>query len=159
LLGRASDFSIGVTSRVTKVLENRTAAASTPSPLRAVGADLPKQQRARRTNDPLAGIETNTARGRRIADLVRAYLRAVGNPVDIERQAAVIAAAELQVLAEEARAAALKQAGTCDLDRVVRIEGAAARAVKRLGIGRARQPAQTGLAGLLVADRARGHSP
>lgn len=77
----------------------------------------------------------NTARGRRIADLVRAYLTALGNPIEVERQAEVIAAAELQVLAEEARAAALKQGGG-DLDQVIRVQGAADRAVRKLGIKR-----------------------
>jgi hypothetical protein len=57
-----------------------------------------------------------------------------GNPANIERQAAVIAAAELQVLAEEARSAALKQGAAADLDRVVRVQGAADRATRRLGI-------------------------
>jgi hypothetical protein len=76
----------------------------------------------------------NTARGRRTADLVRAYLAAFGNPANIERQAAVIAAAELQVLADEARSAALKQGAAADLDRVVRVQGAADRATGRLGI-------------------------
>jgi hypothetical protein len=122
------------------MLKNRTAAVNAPSSSRALAAELPKRQRARRTNDPLASLDTNTARGRRVADLVRAYLRALGNPVDIELQAAVIAAAELQVLAEEARASALKQAGSCDLDRVVRVQGAADRAVRRLGIKHSVKP-------------------
>jgi hypothetical protein len=119
---------------VGQVLENRTAAAARPSPLRTSSVEPPHSQRAKRTNDPLADINLTTARGRRLADLVRAYLRALGNPVEIERQAAVIAAAELQVLAEEARTAALKDAGHADLDRVVRMQGAADRAVFRLGI-------------------------
>jgi hypothetical protein len=38
------------------------------------------------------------------------------------------------VLAEEARAAALKLGGAADLDRVVRVQGAADRATHRLGI-------------------------
>jgi hypothetical protein len=116
------------------VLENRTTAVSESSPPRVRGAELPKRQRARRTNDPLASLDTNTARGRRVADLVRAYLTALGNPGDVDRQAAVIAAAELQVLAEEARTAALKAPGSADLDQVVKIQGAADRAVRRLGI-------------------------
>jgi hypothetical protein len=65
---------------------------------------------------------------------VRAYLAALGNPQGVERQAAAITAAELQVLAEEARAAALKEGASADLDRVVRMQGAADRALKRLGI-------------------------
>jgi hypothetical protein len=113
---------------------NRPVAVTRPSPCRSLGVDLPKRQRARRTNDPLANLDMNTSRGRRTADLVRAYLGALGHPADIERQAAVIAAAELQVLAEEARAAALKEGAAADLDRVVRVQGAADRAVRRLGI-------------------------
>jgi hypothetical protein len=113
---------------------NRPVAVTRPYPCRSPGVDLPKRQRARRTNDPFANLDMNTARGRRTADLVRAYLAALGHPADIERQAAVIAAAELQVLAEEARAAALKEGAAADLDRVVRVQGAADRAVRRLGI-------------------------
>ncbi len=105
-----------------------------PSPLRPLGAELPSRQRAKRTNDPLANINTNTASGRRVADLVRAFLRALDNPSGIEQQAAVIAAAELQVLAEEARTAALKEPGQVDLDQVIRMQGAADRAVRRLGV-------------------------
>jgi hypothetical protein len=99
----------------------------------------------------LATIETNTARGRRIADLVRAYLKALGNPTDIERQAAVIAAGELQVLAEEARAAALKS-GSPDLDQVVRVQGAADRAVRRLGIKSGTSATQPTICEVLIAE-------
>src|SRR5207247_2080330 len=100
--------------RVEIVLENRSAAVTSPSPSRACGVELPKKQRARRTNDPFSEFDTNTSRGRRLADLTRAYLVALGNPPQIERQAEVIAAAELQVLAEEARALALKHVGHAD---------------------------------------------
>jgi hypothetical protein len=66
------------------MFENRAAAVTSPSASRVRSVDLPKRQRARRTNDPFAGIDTNTARGRRIAD-VRAYLLALGSPPEIER--------------------------------------------------------------------------
>ena len=115
-------------------MENRPAAAATSSTSRPHLADLPAAQRARRTNDPFANIETNTARGRRVADLVRAYLKALGNPDSIGHQAAIIAAAELQVLAEEARTTALRDAGRADLDQVIRLQGAADRAIRRLGL-------------------------
>ena len=115
-------------------MENRPAAAATSSTSRPHLADLPAAQRARRTNDPFANIETNTARGRRDADLVRAYLKALGNPASIEHQAAIIAAAELQVLAEEARTTALRDSGRADLDQVIRLQGAADRAIRRLGL-------------------------
>src|ERR1039458_822359 len=132
------------------VLETRTATARQPSPGRAPGAELPSRQRARRTNDPFASLEMNTARGRRVGDLVRAYLDKLGHPTDVERQAAVIQAAELQVLAEEARSAALKS-GTADLDQVVRVQGAADRAVRRLGIKRTEAPKGPSLAEYLAA--------
>jgi hypothetical protein len=122
-------------------MENRPAAAATSSTSRPHLADLPAAQRARRTNDPFANIETNTARGRRVGDLVRAYLRALGNPASIEHQAAIIAAAELQVLAEEARTTALRDSGRADLDQVIRLQGAADRAIRRLGLADQKRPA------------------
>ena len=68
------------------MLENRLAAIAAPSISRTRVDELPSRQRARRTNDPLAEIGTNTARGRRVADLVRAYLRALGNPANINNR-------------------------------------------------------------------------
>jgi hypothetical protein len=133
------------------MLENRAATNASPPRQRPASVPLAPRQRARRTNDPLATIETNTARGRRIADLVRAYLKALGNPTDIERQAAVIAAGELQVLAEEARAAALKS-GSPDLDQVVRVQGAADRAVRRLGIKPGAAAPQLSMRERLIAE-------
>jgi hypothetical protein len=113
-------------------------AATSQSAPRVRGVELRKKRRAKRSNNPFAGISVNTARGRRTADLVAAYLQALGNPPEIERQAEVIAAAELQVLAEEARAQALKQVGHADLDQVIRLQGAADRAVRKLGLDRPR---------------------
>ncbi|MGB7099984.1 MAG: hypothetical protein WBD95_14630 [Xanthobacteraceae bacterium] len=95
---------------------------------------LPSKRRSRRTNNVLAGIDVNTAIGRRVADLVRGYLAALGNPQDVGRQAAVIAAAELLVLAEETRAAALRDPLAADLDNLVRVQSVADRALRRLGI-------------------------
>jgi hypothetical protein len=122
------------------MLANRTSTVTASWPGQMAGDAPPKRQRARRTNDPFAGLDKLTARGRRTADLVRAYLVALGNPDSIGRQAAAIAAAELQVLAEEARAAALRDGASADLDRVVRMQGAADRALKRLGIKPAAAP-------------------
>jgi hypothetical protein len=113
---------------------NRSAAADIPPRRRSLVGERPKQQRGRRTNDPLATVNLNTAQGRRVADLTRAYLAALDAPVEIDRQAAVVAPAELQVLAEEARGAALREGASADLDRVVRMQGAADRALRRLGI-------------------------
>jgi hypothetical protein len=130
----------------------RTIAADRSAPMRSTVAGLPPAQRAKRTNDPFAGIRTNTARGRRIADLVGAYLAALSNPLEIERQAEVIAAAELQVLAEAARSAALRQVGHADLDQVIRLQGAADRAVRKLGLpDRRREPEGPTLSDVLRA--------
>ena len=125
-------------------MENRPVAAAAPRTSRPHLADLQPAQRARRTNDPFANIKTNTARGRRISDLVRAYLKALGNPASIGHQAAIIAAAELQVLAEEARTAALRNAGRADLDQVLRLQGVADRALRRLGLVDQKRPAVVG---------------
>jgi len=113
---------------------NRTAIVGPASAFRAPSDGVAKRLRSRRSNDPTAGLSLITARGRRVADLTRAYLAAVGDPRDLGRQAEVIAAAEMQVLAEEARAAALRKPEKADLDAIVRIQGAADRALRRLGI-------------------------
>jgi hypothetical protein len=123
-------------------IAHRSAAAHDASASRVLTAEPPRGQRAKRTNNALAGVNMNTARGRRVADLVRSYLKALGNPDDVGRQAEIITAAELQVLAEEGRAAALQSPKTGDLDCIVRIQGAADRALRRLGIkpGAAQKP-------------------
>jgi hypothetical protein len=72
-----------------------------------------------------------TSGGRRVRDLYRAYLAGVSNPDDACR-AQVLAAAELMVAAENARAELL--AGAADIEQIVRLENLANRAVKRLGL-------------------------
>jgi len=134
-------------------LEKRSTAAS-PLSHRAPSAASPACQRARRTNNPLADVNLNTARGRRIADLTRSYLAALGNPADAGRQAAIIAAAELQVLAEEARAAALSEPGVADLEMIIRMQGAADRALRRLGIKSAAGPKPLSLRERLLSEAA-----
>jgi hypothetical protein len=123
--------------------ENRPPAVSAQSASCALGDELPSKQRSRHTNDPLFGLHLNTARGRRAADLVRAYLKALGNPEDTGRQAAAIAAAEMQVLAEETRAAALLDPRAADLDNLVRVQSAADRSLRKLGIKAAAQKTRT----------------
>jgi hypothetical protein len=118
------------------VLENRPAAVAEPTGARAASAERPAALRARATNDPLHGrASRNTAQGRRIGDLFDAYLRAMGNPADALAQANALAAAELKVATEDARAKLLA-GGDIDPDQVVKLEGAAARAERKLGIVR-----------------------
>lgn len=94
--------------------------------------EAPRVRRSRVTNDPSRRANQNTARGRRVADLLRGFIEAMGCPTSPIRQADALQAAELTVAAEDARAELL--AGRGDLDQVVRIENAARRAVKKLGI-------------------------
>ena len=81
-------------------------------------------------------------------DLYRAYSAALGDPGDPGVQAQVVAAAELVVAAEAARAALL--AGRGDLDQVIRLENLSARGLRRLGLHgkRKREPAMPVLAEL-----------
>jgi hypothetical protein len=95
--------------------------------------------RARITNDPrfLRGHSGTSPAGRRRRDLVQSFVDALGGldnltPVQL---ADVRRAAELTALAEETRAKALCEGtGAVDLAALVRLEGAASRAVRALGI-------------------------
>jgi hypothetical protein len=115
------------------MLEARTAAAAKPALDRTAPAVTPAASRAKVTNDPIrARASGNSRQGRRLRDLYAAYMVALGHPAGPTTHAAVLAACELLVAAENARAALL--AGNGDVDQVVRLENLAARAVRRLGI-------------------------
>lgn len=130
--GQRKDNAEGIWGQ--NLLNDGSAAVAASSASRTLRAELPKRLRSARANDPYAGTNLNTAQGRRLRDLASSYLRALDNPQDVARQAQVIAAAELQVLAEEARATALREPGTADLEQAVRLHGLADRALRRLGI-------------------------
>jgi hypothetical protein len=89
-------------------------------------------RRSRVTNDAVANANQATAAGRRVADLYRAYINAMGNPVCALRQAEALAAAEHTQAAEAARVALRDGAGSTA--EVARCERLAARAVAKLGI-------------------------
>lgn len=97
-------------------------------------ADVPPGQRAKRSNNPLSPHDLTSPRGRRIADLFRSFSAALDNPPDLARQAHIAAAAELITLAEEVRLAAIQDPANADIDAIIRLENAADRAVRRLGI-------------------------
>jgi hypothetical protein len=90
-------------------------------------------RRARTSNNPCAGRSNgNTKRGRRIRDLMRSYLRQMGNQAEASRQADALAAAELKVAAEDVRVRYLNGGGSlADLEHIVRLEHLADRAVRR----------------------------
>jgi hypothetical protein len=111
----------------------------------ALTEPLPKQ-RSRRTNNPNhGGVSRNSAAGRRVRDLLHAFLKAMGDPDDVVLQANALRAAELMTAAEIARHKLLSGIG--DADQVLRLEGAAGRAVRALNINRKREPA-----GPILAD-------
>jgi hypothetical protein len=97
--------------------------------------------RSKATNKPRKQVLSgNTTQGRRLLDLADAYADGLGgwSKLTDMQAAAVRAAAELTVLAEEARHNALRN-GCGDPDQLIRLEGAVARAVRRLGLGRKRE--------------------
>jgi len=112
----------------------------------ATAAKASTTNRAKITNDAryLAGHSGRTPAGRRRRDLVNAFIEALGGPdkvtsvqlTDIRR------AAELTALAEETRGRALCEGiAAVDLQGLIRLEGAASRAVRAMGIktGRGRE--------------------
>lgn len=121
-----------------------------------------RKRRARRTNDLFAGsgINRNSHLGRRLSDLTRAFLAAAGHPTAADQQAAIVAAAELVALAEEARSGALKQNGHVDIDQVIRLQRLANAAVHKLGLDQpAKRKPEGGLGDALRADLERRQPP
>jgi hypothetical protein len=121
-----------------------SASAKHPPAARALSAPRAATLRSAITNDPVASRTRNTARGRRVADLFRGYMAALGSPEDVVTQASILAAAELKVAAEDARKRTLDGAG--DADALVRIENLAHRAERKLGIKPANKPSGPSLA-------------
>lgn len=115
-------------------IDHRCSSDAAPLDCHAPRVGLAKKQKSRRTNDPLAAANGNTAHGRRVRDLAHSYLAALGSPEDVGIQAAAVAAAELVALVEQKRAEALAQPGMADLDALVRLENLADRKVRKLGI-------------------------
>lgn len=93
--------------------------------------------RSRTTNQPhrVAGVDGRTSEGRRRRDLIDTYVAATGGPDQVSPAMMndVARAVDLVLIAERTRAEALR-GGAIDLSALTRIEGAADRAVRRLGI-------------------------
>src|SRR5262245_47936357 len=107
---------------------------------RAAVAERPLTSRSRTTNRPLhKRVNGNTAAGRRVRDLYRAFLERMGNPADPISQANALNAAELAVAVEQQRLAAAR-GEPVDIDALVRLSNLADRATKRLGLDHKREP-------------------
>lgn len=110
------------------------------------------------TNNPsrLSGLDNRSTDGRRRRDLVRAYIVALGGADKISPAAMndITRAADLVALAEKTRADALR--GTAvDMGDLIRLGGAADRAVRRLGIKPGAQPAAPSIQDYIAERRAK----
>jgi hypothetical protein len=104
----------------------------TPDMFGQVVDPLPTR-RARTTNDPLSRNSQATARGRRIADVFRAYMQRMTD-LSCFAQTDALAAAELKVDAEDVRAR--RGAGNASIDEVVKAERLVRHAERKLGLDR-----------------------
>jgi hypothetical protein len=103
-----------------------------------------RNQRSRITNLPHKPVIAATSTyGKRLRDVMEFYASALGGWAGLSDIAAasVRKAAELTVLAEQARHEALRN-GCSDPDQLIRLENLAARAVRRLGINLRHEPAK-----------------
>ncbi len=89
---------------------------------------------ARMTRDPLNRhrLPVGNKKKRRVSDLYRAHLASLGNPDDPTLTSLCLSAAELRAIAEDARARCLSGSSAIQPDTVVKLDGCAARAEKRL---------------------------
>jgi hypothetical protein len=85
------------------------------------------------TSSPAARLDGRSAIGRRVADLFKALMTRLGNPVDIVIQADITALAELKAAAETARVRLLKGESQ-DTNGLVRLENLVRRAEARVGL-------------------------
>jgi hypothetical protein len=115
---------------------------------------LPSKVRSKITNDP-SQRHGRSAEARRVRDLYVSYHAALGHPPDVGTQSLILDAAESVVIAERARADVIAGNGG-DLTNVVRVEGMAARALRRIGLNKVATPAPLSLQDQL---RARGYTP
>jgi hypothetical protein len=122
-------------------LKNRSEILVEPLAARPAADARAPRQRSAVTNGPMRRTSGNTAAGRRVRDLYRAFLQHMTNPADTIAQANALNAAELTVAAENARTKLL--AGQGDIEQIVRLENLANRAVRRLGIKPGTAPALT----------------
>jgi hypothetical protein len=109
-----------------------------------------------------AGRRGSTVAARRAAELAKGFEAELGGSLTASQRLAIERAAALVALAEDAKARRLAGDERISLDDVVRVDGAAARAVKALGIKAAGAPKPPTLADHLarrVAERSSGDAP
>lgn len=104
---------------------------------RNTAAKILSTNRSKLTNRPrkLAGVDGRSTEGRRRRDLIDTFVAALGGTGSTPDSVMldIVRAADLTIVAERARADALR-GESVDLSALARIEGVADRAVRRLGI-------------------------
>jgi hypothetical protein len=114
---------------------------SSPEPERiqisVASVAIPKAAKAASSNDILSNVDCRSATGRRIRDLVHAFISALGGPAaanDLILMASIRRAAELIVMAETIRKGVIRRgwANKGEVAELCRLEGAADRALRRL---------------------------
>lgn len=103
------------------------------SPASPALAAAPSKVRSKITNDP-SQRHGRSAEARRVKDLFEGYSSALGHPADVATQALILSAAEHVAIAERTRAAVI--AGKIAPTEAVRSQGAADRALRRLGLNK-----------------------
>lgn len=124
---------------------------------RPVVVAQPIKCRSSVSNQPLRRANGRTREGRRTRDIYRALLAALGNPDDLIVQANCLQAAELAVLAEQARVDLA--AGAIKPRDLVRLSNLADRATARLGIGRPLNPGHRRVHGVSLKQYLQGQAP
>jgi hypothetical protein len=127
---------------------------NTPADHRVTTARL-DNQRSKITSKPRKPVIAATSTyGKRLRDLMELYAEALGGWSELSDIAAanVRTAAELTVLAEKARHEALRAENPLDPDLLIRLQNAASRAVRDLGLGRKREATAPPLRDRLVAS-------
>jgi hypothetical protein len=106
----------------------------------ALAADAPAKRARKRGPAAIVRLDGRTQVAHRTRELIASFVSSLGGAVTPTQSVDVRRAAELLALAEARRAAALRDPATTDLDALIRLEGAADRAVRRLEIKAAAIP-------------------
>jgi hypothetical protein len=96
-------------------------------------------------------LDYRTCASRRARELVEAFRAELGGAVSVTQRLAIERASALMALAEDTKARRLAGADDVSLEDLVRIDNAAARAVKALGIGKAAGAKPPSLADYIAA--------
>jgi hypothetical protein len=96
--------------------------------------------RSRLTTDPLCRLDKKRHVGRRVVDLYHAFMNQMGNPTDPVSMAHAMTAAELRAMAEDGRSRLINGDTKLRPETVLKLEGFASRAEKKLKKAAIEQP-------------------